>query len=83
MQQAQTVLPQILPQLGIKTKAAEEAVAKTETTNGDASQQQPQHEKKEPVKVTDIKAFRDGMALHPASRAVKDLSEFEEIESKL
>ena len=78
MQQGQVVLAQVLPTLGIKVK---DVVVPDDAkdVNGAAEAQSPN----ETVVIEDVKAFKASMPLSAGARPVKDLSEFEELESKL
>ena len=71
--QAPAVLSQILPQLGIKAKGTEEVVMKEDAPKTGSEQ----------VLIEDVKAWKAGLPLSAGPRAVKGLSEFEELESKL
>lgn len=77
MDQAQTVLPQLLPTLGIKTQTSGAEVTPDQPTNGEAKKAN------KPVYIEDIKTFQMNLALSQGPRAVRDLSEFEELEAKL
>ena len=74
MEQAPAVLKQILPTLGIKAKG-EEVVE-------DGANGVPEKTSKTVV-IEDVKAWKAGLPLSAGPKAVKALSEFEELESKL
>lgn len=79
MQQAQAVLPQFLPQLGIKPQATEPEQTNGHAnghTNGDAP-------KSNTIIIKDVKKLKQSLPLTAAPRAVKDVTEFEDLESKL
>lgn len=83
MQQAQAVLPQFLPQLGIKPQAAEPEEANGHangTANGHTNGEVP---KSNTIVIKDVKKFKESLPMTPAPHAVKDVSEFEDLEPKL
>ncbi|KAF2171129.1 hypothetical protein M409DRAFT_19100 [Zasmidium cellare ATCC 36951] len=83
VQQAQAVLPQFLPQLGIKPQAATPEAANGHangTTNGHTSGETP---KSNTIIIKDVKKFKESLPLTAAAHAVKDVSEFEDLEPKL
>ena len=73
MEQAPAVLAQILPQLGIKAKKGE-----GEVEGGTAPEK-----KNKTVFIEDVKAWKAGLPLSAGPKAARELSEFEELESKL
>lgn len=80
--QAQAVLPQLLPQFGIHVPSAEVGPETTNghvngEVNGEAAARKP------PVLIEEIKAFRNSLPLTPAPAPVKALEEFEDLEAKL
>nr|POE72795.1 putative zinc protease [Quercus suber] len=75
--QGQAVLAQALPQLGIQT------VKKEEASSEDVAAKAKAAGVTEPVLIEDIRAFKAMMPLSKGAVPVKDLSEFEELESKL
>jgi insulysin len=76
--QAPVILAQILPQLGIKSKAAEV------DANGDAARNGAKVVKKnKSMIIDDMRAWKASMPLSRGPKAVKELSAFEELEPKL
>lgn len=73
--QAQAVLAQALPKLGIQTTAKDEAVKENVPANAEGVNP--------PVLIEDIRAFKAMMPLSKGAVPVKDVSEFEELEAKL
>jgi len=74
--QGRAVLMQVFPQLGIKTGGAD-------ATSEEAGQVVMKGEKKEPVWVEDVRAWKAGLEVSAAAQPVRDLSEFMENEAKL
>lgn len=72
MEQAPAVLTQILPQLGIKAKE-----------DGEADLVKAPEKKNKTVFIEDVKAWKASLPLSAGPKAVKALSEFEELEPKL
>ncbi|KAK4541096.1 hypothetical protein LTR36_008321 [Oleoguttula mirabilis] len=79
MQQGQAVLAQVLPSLGISTKPTAPEVDGEVAVNGDAATEKAS----KTVLIEDVPAFKASMPLSAGAKPVKDLSEFEELESKL
>jgi len=77
-QQAQAIMPQLLPALGIKAQTDGNA---NENLESDADGQTDV--KSKPVLIEDVRAFKASLLAAPAPAPVKDLSEFEELEPKL
>ena len=76
--QAPVILAQILPQLGIKSKAAEVEA------NGDTARNGAKVVKKnKSMIIDDMRAWKASMPLSRGPKAVKELSAFEELEPKL
>ncbi|KAK1060679.1 metalloprotease [Friedmanniomyces endolithicus] len=73
MEQAPAVLAQILPQLGIKAKKGE-----GEVEGGKAPEK-----RNKTVFIEDVKAWKASLPLSAGPKAARELSEFEESESKL
>ena len=73
MEQAPAVLAQILPQLGIKAKKGE-----GEVEGGKAPEK-----RNKTVFIEDVKAWKASLPLSAGPKAARELSEFEELESKL
>ena len=66
------VMNSILPTVGIETAPV---------VNGDG--EKAIAKKQEPVYIKDVHAFKASMAVSPGTRPVRDLSEYEDLESKL
>ncbi|KAK5134751.1 hypothetical protein LTR08_006126 [Meristemomyces frigidus] len=84
MQQGQSMLAQVLPSLGISSKAA----AASETsgaseTNGVVNGHAEGEKTNKTVLIEDVPAFKASMALSAGATPIKDISEFEELEPKL
>ncbi|TKA83576.1 hypothetical protein B0A55_00413 [Friedmanniomyces simplex] len=73
MEQAPAVLAQILPQLGIKAKKGDGEV------EGEAAPEK----KNKTVFIEDVKEWKASLPLSAGPKAVRELSDFEELESKL
>ncbi|KAK3074824.1 metalloprotease [Teratosphaeriaceae sp. CCFEE 6253] len=78
-EQAPVLLKQILPQLGIRAKG--EAIAETSPAVG--GEGDGQGKKKTTVVIEDVKAWKASLPLSAGPAAARQLSEFEEVESKL
>ncbi|EME43644.1 hypothetical protein DOTSEDRAFT_72866 [Dothistroma septosporum NZE10] len=85
--QAKAFLPSLLPSLGIKAPAQQSNGSTNGSTNGTINGHTDDdgqaENKKESVKIEDIKTFRSSMPLTPAAVPVKDITEFEDLEPKL
>lgn len=81
--QGEAVLPSLLPTAGIVAPAAKEA--ETNGVNGHTETNGVSDEKSKVkrVLIEDVKAWKAGLPLTTAAQAVKDVTEFEELEPKL
>lgn len=79
MSESAPLLSQVLPTLGIRPKGAKVHDDNTSTTSSEARLPAI----KEAEVIEDIRAFKASMPLSEGARPVKDLSEFEDLESKL
>ena len=81
LEQGKTVIAQVLPSLGIVTASKNEGdVAGNGEVNGEG---EAVTNKKKTIVIEDVKAFKASMPLSVGPRAVKELSEFEELGAKL
>ena len=81
VEQGQTVLASVLPTLGIVPKDANSVSEEAAHPNGEVEANG--EKKSKTVVIEDVKAFKASMPLSAGVRAVKDLSEFEELGAKL
>ncbi|KAJ9639866.1 metalloprotease [Coniosporium tulheliwenetii] len=81
VKQGQSVITIVLPSVGI------EAVPQTDGASSDSSNNTGSKEVDgngtEPVEITDVHAFKASLSVSAGARPVRDLSEFEDLESKL
>jgi insulysin len=81
VEQGQTVLASVLPSLGIVPKDTNGVFEEAAHSNGEVEANR--EKKSKTVVIEDVKAFKASMPLSAGVRAVKDLSEFEELGAKL
>lgn len=81
-EQANAVLPQFLPQLGIKPQPTESEQANGDS-NGVANGTNGEVANSNTIIIKDVKKFKESLPMTAAPRAVKDVSEFEDLEPKL
>jgi insulysin len=85
-EQGEGILQQILPSLNLSSSAtqAKEAETNSHVANGDVKVNgKGEKEKKKPVLIEDVRAWKASLPASQGPRMVKDLSEFEDFEAKL
>ena len=89
-EQGEGLLQQILPSLNLSTSSttlAKDDVNGDANTNGHVSNGDDKvnadKEKKKPVLIEDVRAWKASLSVSQGPRMVKDLSEFEDVEAKL
>lgn len=81
LQKGQQVMSAALPSLGIDGVVP--SAANGDATGGKLVNGTAEKGPSPPVKITDVRDFKAGLQVSRGPRAVKDLSEFEDMESKL
>jgi insulysin len=85
-EQGEGLLQQILPSLNLtssSTSAKEEVNGHAETNGDEKVNGNDKKEKKKPVLIEDVRAWKASLPASQGPRMVKDLSEFEDFEAKL